>query len=66
MTQHQIIAGQKGLVTIEFSSRQIEREMPMRLQTRFAMLLRLIAFCCFVSSGATITGTVKGTEGAPF
>jgi hypothetical protein len=26
----------------------------------------LIAFCCFVSSGATITGTIKGTEGAPF
>jgi virginiamycin B lyase len=39
----------------------------MRLQTRFAaFLLSLIAFCCFVSSGATITGTIKGTEGAPF
>ena len=38
----------------------------MPLQTRFAALLSSIVFFCLVCSGATITGTIKGTEGAPF
>ena len=38
----------------------------MRLKTRFPALLSFMAFFCSVGSAATITGTVKGTEGAPF
>ncbi len=38
----------------------------MRLKTRFPALLSFIAFFCSAGSAATITGIVKGTEGAPF
>ena len=35
-------------------------------QTRFLAFLFLLAFFCSISSAATITGTVKGADGAPF
>ncbi|MGD0963278.1 MAG: carboxypeptidase regulatory-like domain-containing protein [Candidatus Acidiferrales bacterium] len=38
----------------------------MRLQPMFPALLSLTVLFCSVCSGATITGTVKGAEGAPF
>ena len=38
----------------------------MRTQPRFLAFTSLMVFFGSVCSGATITGTVKGTEGAPF
>src|ERR1700690_4194626 len=46
--------------------RSCSKRRSMRSQSRALAFASLIAFFGSVCSGATITGTVKGTEGAPF